>query len=837
MRKTIVYFAILAVAAIAVLSCSKEARIDDYSIAKVAKGITVNVISGEGATKTCAVDGEIPTIEWSAEDKISLFEIVDGVVNEIAESESAVISDGKASFSTTLAGEAEGSSYQYSAVYPADNVISYGGNYYILVPDEQYLNGNNFSSDSDILFSTPLDYGSTRVADGEEMMFSFRRLGTVVRLNLRGIGEGETVNEIKIVAPSNIAGAIVYDPITSTVDPSSAFEASSSDTVFLYPEEIEATGNDIFWFRVIAEKNWAVGDKFTIKVTTDKNIYKKEVTLPSVIKFPDGGVTKFGVNLANSIMQPVAVPCLWDFEDGADDWTFIDNDGDGYKWFPYAIGGISGQNSLVSQSYAGSTILYPDNWAFSPAVQLTADNYLSFWVKAYSSQWCDEHYAVYIAKDSPYGDLTVLMPETIYPGGDYAELSEDEDGTWQRFVYRIPDEFAGKVVYFGFRHFNCYDQYALLLDDVEITEGSPVAESTIPYEAYLGEWANNGMFFFTVSPKEEGVSYSISGLAGQGKYELEAKFENHRLVLYDQVVATDGTQDLVLQGLFRNINGSLDYHDFYEIPRVLLRAVYEEDNTLRVIPDNAYVGYIWLIYEDEEDSGYTYYTNTLPEALEPYVPEGTEYIYFDGFEEGAEGWSFFDADGDGYNWEVLNASGARVHTGAAILTSASYINNQGALNPDNWAFTPAIQLTRDNYLSFWVTGQDPSWSAEHYAVYITDVAPSAENLGGCTVLIPETEFPNGSPVETGNDDYQRFVVKIPDSFEGKVVYIGFRHFNCTDMFRFNLDDVGISNGEPVISTEAEAAPPRRASAVKVLKGKEAPTAPNPALKSSVAYRK
>lgn len=832
MKSTVYSLAILAIAGIAVLSCSKEPKIEDTN--KAPQSITVKVVSAEGTTKTHIVDGDVPTVEWSAGDKISLFEVVDGEVKGAAESESAVISDGQAGFSTTIDWAAEGSAYQYSAVYPADNVFEDAGNYYIFIPAEQGLNGNNFSPYSDVLFSTPFDNGDSRVADGEELMFSFRRLGTVVRLNIIGIAEGETINEIKVVAPCNIAGAIVYDPVTSTVDPSSAFEAYSSNTVSLYPEDIVATGNDVFWFRVMAESDWAVGDKFTVQVSTDQNVYKKEVTLPSVIKFKDGGLTKFGVNLASSVVPPMAVPCTWDFEDGADDWTFIDSDGDGYNWFPYGVGGISGDNSLVSQSYA-SSVLYPDNWAFSPAVQLTEDNYLSFWVKAYALDWPAEHYAVYIAKGSPYGALTVLMPETIYPGGDYAELSED--GAWQHFVYRIPDEFAGQVVCFGFRHFNCYDQYALLLDYVAITEDSPVEESTIPYEAYLGEWAVNGNLFFTVSPKEEGVSYSISDLAGQGEYELEAKFENHRLVLYDQVAATDGAQDVVLQGLFRDSDGYLKWNDFYEAPRVLLRAAYDDDNTLRIIPDNAYVGYIWMVYDDEEDAGYTYYTNTLPEVLVPYVPDETEYLYIESFEEGAQGWSFFDADGDGNDWEVLNANGIRVHTGAAVLASASYINNQGALNPDNWAFTPAIQLTRDNYLSFWVTAQDPSWNAEHYAVYITDVAPTADNLNDCTVLIPETEFPNGSPAETGQDNYQRFVVQIPSSFEGKAVYVGFRHFNCTDMFRFNLDDVGITNGEPVISTKAAAAPARRASAVKKLRGKEAPMTPNPALKSSVAYRK
>ena len=830
MRKNIIA-ASLAVAALALLSCSKEVDVKNSS---AANGVTIQVVAGDDATKTYVVDGEVPTVEWSATDYVSVFEVVDGAVKGVAQSDYAAVTDGKTSFKTTLNWEdSEGSSYQYSAVYPAKSVVSYNGAYYIIMPDYQALDGNNFSANSDILFSTPLNHGADRVTDGEDLLFSFRRLGTVVRLTLNGIPAGEKIHQVTVNAPVNIAGAIVYDPVTSTVDGESAFGAAASKTVTLGLDGLEATGNDVVWFRVMSERAWAAGETVSFEVLTDKGAYKKEVTLPSAIKFPDGGLTKFGVGLAANKVNPVDVPYLWDFEDGADGWTFIDNDGDGYNWFPYAVGGISGENSLVSQSYA-SGALYPDNWAFTPSVQLTEDNYLSFWVRAYDLDWPAEHYAVYIAKDSPFGSLTVLMPETVYPGGDYTEIGED--GAFQRFVYRIPDEFAGQAVCFGFRHFNCTDQLALMIDDVEITEGSPVEESTVAYEAYLGAWASNGTHYFTVSPKEEGVSYSISGFAGQGDYELEAKFENHRLVLYDQVVAADGDETNVLQGLY--VNGDyLDWYDFYEAPRVLLRAAYDDDNTLRIIPDNAYVGYIWMVYDDEEYADYTYYANTLPEVLAPYVPDETEYLYLEGFEEGAEGWSFFDVDGDGENWEVSNANGVRVHTGTSVLASASYINNQGALTPDNWAFTPAVQLTRDNYLSFWVAAQDPSWSAEHYAVYITDVAPSADNLEDCTVLIPETEFPNGSPVETGEDNYQRFVVKIPASFEGKAVYIGFRHFNCTDMFRLNLDDVGVSNGEPVISTEAETAPLRRASAVKALRGKVAPMAPNPAYKSSVAYRK
>jgi hypothetical protein len=210
MKKNIIAAASLAVAALAALSCSKEA---DVKISPAANGVTIQVVAGDDATKTYVVDGDVPTVEWSGTDYVSVFEVVDGAVKGVAESDYAVVNDGKTNFKTTLNwDDAEGSSYQYSAVYPAKSVVAYNGAYYIIMPDYQALNGNNFSANSDILFSTPLDHGADRVTDGEDLMFSFRRLGTVVRLTLNGIPAGEKIHQVTVNAPVNIAGAIVYDP-------------------------------------------------------------------------------------------------------------------------------------------------------------------------------------------------------------------------------------------------------------------------------------------------------------------------------------------------------------------------------------------------------------------------------------------------------------------------------------------------------------------------------------------------------------------------------------------------------------------------------------------------
>jgi hypothetical protein len=45
-------------------------------------------------------------------------------------------------------------------------------------------------------------------------------------------------------------------------------------------------------------------------------------------------------------------------------------------------------------------------------------------------------------------------------------------------------------------------------------------------------------------------------------------------------------------------------------------------------------------------------------------------------------------------------------------------------------------------------------------------------------------------------NWQRIAVKIPASYDNQTVYIAFRHFNCTDMYFLNLDDVMVTSGQP-----------------------------------------
>jgi len=185
-------------------------------------------------------------------------------------------------------------------------------------------------------------------------------------------------------------------------------------------------------------------------------------------------------------------------------------------------------------------------------------------------------------------------------------------------------------------------------------------------------------------------------------------------------------------------------------------------------------------------------------------------IYSEDFEneDTLEDWRFIDLDQDSYNWMYSGQLSA--HSGVGLLFSQSYINDLGPLEPDNWAFTPEISFTSNNYLSFWVTAQDQTYPDEHYAVYVTDALPQSQADLDAMTKLHEATYPNGDPAQEetlGGDKphvWQRFVIQIPESFAGKTGYVVFRHFDCTDCYYLNLDDVMVTEGVPSATSTAVA---------------------------------
>ena len=183
---------------------------------------------------------------------------------------------------------------------------------------------------------------------------------------------------------------------------------------------------------------------------------------------------------------------------------------------------------------------------------------------------------------------------------------------------------------------------------------------------------------------------------------------------------------------------------------------------------------------------------------------GSTEDFFEGFEAGTTptGWLIIDQDGDSYKWEntAITYNTFEAHTGAFCMTSASYINEIGALTPNNWLITPAMDVTANSELRFWFTGQDPDWAAEKMYVRISTTGTAVTNF-------TETVF---TGVATGN--WAEGVVDL-SNYAGQTIYIAFVHADITDMYFLKLDDVTVTATatraaytEPVIAGVSKALP-------------------------------
>lgn len=155
------------------------------------------------------------------------------------------------------------------------------------------------------------------------------------------------------------------------------------------------------------------------------------------------------------------------------------------------------------------------------------------------------------------------------------------------------------------------------------------------------------------------------------------------------------------------------------------------------------------------------------------------------------GWNVVDADGDGFNWTpAVTVGNFNIHSGESCIVSASYDDTEGALTPDNWLISPALIIpanAQDVTLSWWVRGQDPSYAVEHYAVYVSTTGAAVSNFSNPAVY-------EGNSTE----EYVNLTVDLT-SYAGQTVYIGFRHYNVSDMFYLNLDDIEVAYSDPTIA--------------------------------------
>lgn len=177
----------------------------------------------------------------------------------------------------------------------------------------------------------------------------------------------------------------------------------------------------------------------------------------------------------------------------------------------------------------------------------------------------------------------------------------------------------------------------------------------------------------------------------------------------------------------------------------------------------------------------------------------TTFPWTEGFENGATGWTIIDSDGDGITWQLSDTSSQIANfratyprTGNSCIIALSYDNlTYEALTPDEWLISPAITIPAGvSYtLSFYDNGTNPSYAAEHYAVHVAS-ANTVAAMSATTALMEQT-------LSTG--DWIKRTVDL-SAYAGQTIYIGFRHFGCTDQFCLGIDDIRVGGADlPTLS--------------------------------------
>lgn len=157
-------------------------------------------------------------------------------------------------------------------------------------------------------------------------------------------------------------------------------------------------------------------------------------------------------------------------------------------------------------------------------------------------------------------------------------------------------------------------------------------------------------------------------------------------------------------------------------------------------------------------------------------------------------WKFIDQDGDGYGWDLSAWSGNSnyVHTGSGVVASASFINNIGALSPDNWMITPKLSIPANGAtLSYWIGPVDPNYYQEYYSVLVSTTGNNP------------ADFTN--TIHAGTVDQASWAKKSYSlaGFAGQEIYIAFRHHNINDMFWMLIDDIAVTAGNTASISEVE----------------------------------
>lgn len=189
---------------------------------------------------------------------------------------------------------------------------------------------------------------------------------------------------------------------------------------------------------------------------------------------------------------------------------------------------------------------------------------------------------------------------------------------------------------------------------------------------------------------------------------------------------------------------------------------------------------------------------TLP--VQGYSDEVSQFK-FDFEDETLNGWITIDADGDGYRW-TNSKDYSQTECGYQSWYSAMSHSCVGlnALNPDNYMATAKkYYITENSKLKFNVSAESAMFSQEHYGVAIST---KSNYMAADFETIWEETLPKDENASNYHGTWYSKTIDLSE-YAGQSVYIAFRHFNCSDQFWINIDNVELVAEEQTRKEDGE----------------------------------
>ena len=448
----------------------------------------------------------------------------------------------------------------------------------------------------------------------------------------------------------------------------------------------------------------------------------------------------------------------YDFEYGMQGWTSIDADGDGFQWFnsETKLGPGYGHESsycMFSQSYDNIfDILYPDNYLVTPEkFKIGKDASFSFWASALDLEFPAEHFGVAVStKDNTSADDFVTIKEWTLTA-----KSTRNQGNWYQYTADL-SEYEGQELWIAIRHFNCFDEYYLAVDDVEINNIlKPI------------KW-NNRFSIKSDNPVPEIIVSNIK---------------------HDKIIAgCDANIEITFSN---NSSKSCDY-----ATKAILSSkdkyvtIKEGESTLEPMQCNDMMTRTFVVSIDENmprKHAIDFNVSVIPIETNDHT---TSFTY--GFEKDFNGWTVINANNDDHTWYHTSQTedhfvvNLRSHSGHGHLMSESSCNaTLEGLEPDDYIVSPSmIGVAENTSFSVWACNQDMNFF-EYFGVAISTAAnPSADDF----TTIAEWEITKDRVAS----EWKEYTVNL-SKYAGQHIWVAIRHFNSNDNFILCIDDISINN--------------------------------------------